>query len=67
MVGALILALCMPRWFGVKLQQLLRQSLQTLVWSQQIDSAQALQAIAAVRWDAPTQAEAPEKTDPQPA
>ena len=34
---------------------------------QQIDSAQALQALAAVRWDAPTQAEAPEKTDPQPA
>ena len=34
---------------------------------QQIDAAQDLQAIAAVRWDAPTQAEAPEKTDPQPA
>ena len=34
---------------------------------QQIDSAQALQALAAVRWDAPTQAEAPEKTEPQPA
>jgi hypothetical protein len=28
---------------------------------QQIDSAQALRAIAAVHWDAPTQAEAPRK------
>lgn len=34
---------------------------------EQIDAAQDLQALDAVRWDAPTPETTPEKTDPQPA
>ena len=34
---------------------------------EQIDAAQDLQTLDAVRWDAPTPETAPEKTDPQPA